>query len=107
MGGSTVLDLPDGGDDGETAEVNLKRLVDLVTGSSKRIKVDGTNFSFERSAIREAVKAAILAGVKEKKRDEKDENKLEAPLSAVKTATKHIVGAAECGAGDCDGSGVR
>jgi hypothetical protein len=94
-GGSNVLDLPGGDEDGEAGEVNLKRLVDLVTGSGKRIKVDGTNFSFERSTIREAIKAAILAGVKEKKRDEKDENKLEAPLSAVKTATKHVVGAAE------------
>ncbi len=92
---SGVLDLPDSDEDGEANEVNLRRLVDQVTGKGKRVKIDGTNFNFERSAIKEAVKTAILTGIKEKRRDTRDENKLEAPVAAVKAATKEVVGATE------------
>jgi hypothetical protein len=92
---SNVLDLPTASSDGETGEINIKRLVNAVTGPGKELKIPGTAFTIQRSSLREGIKAAILTGIKEKQRDKKDENKLEAPLTAVKTATKQLVGAAD------------
>ena len=92
---ANVLDLPEPESDGEPEEINLKRLINAVTGDGKRFDVPGTAYSIERSTLKEGIEAAILTGIKEKQRDRRDENKLEAPLTAVKTATKELVNAAE------------
>jgi hypothetical protein len=80
------------GDDDEkdAGPVDLKGLINVVTGRDKRVDVSGTPLVLERDDVKEALKAAIITGVKEKKRDEKDADKLEAPISAVKAATREI-----------------
>ncbi|MGD9735918.1 MAG: hypothetical protein AB7V58_09965 [Solirubrobacterales bacterium] len=86
--GGDILGLPGSNDDQQ--DVDLKKLIDAVTGPGKRIDIPGTDFSIERDSVRDGVKAAILTGIKEKKRDRRDENKLDAPLSAVKSAAKQL-----------------
>lgn len=82
-------------DDKESAPLDLKGLINVVTGRDKRVDISGTPLVLERDDVKEALKVAIITGVKEKKRDEKDADKLEAPISAVKAATREIDKAAD------------
>lgn len=89
---STVLDLPEEEDEEEDT-VNVKRLIDVVIGDGKRVRLPGSNINVERTQAREVIAEAVKSGIKEKRRDTRDEDKLEAPISAIKVATKKIVGA--------------
>ena len=70
--------------------VDLKRLVNILTQSDKRVSLEGTSVTLEREDVAEAVKAAIIGGIKEKKHDERYADKLEAPVQAVKDAAREM-----------------
>ena len=94
---SGVLGLPEDleDEDCEAGEVNVKRLIDVVIGDQKRVKLDGTTLNVERNSVKQAVGEAVKAGIKERRRDSRDEDKLEAPLASVKAATKKTEKAVE------------
>jgi hypothetical protein len=86
-------------------QVDIKRLIDVVTRRDKRVEVPGTHIVLGRDEVREAINRATITGIKDKKRDEKDADKLEAPVSAVKAATREVtkaVGAVKAVADDPD-----
>jgi hypothetical protein len=91
--------------DEKPEQVDIKRLIDVVTRRDKRVEVPGTHIVLGRDEVREAINRATITGIKDKKRDEKDADKLEAPVSAVKAATREItkaVGAVKAVADDPD-----
>jgi hypothetical protein len=86
--GAEALLVKGGGD--EPAPVDVKRLINVVTRSDKRVEVDGTPVVLERDEVKEAIKAAVITGIKEKKRDERDADKLAAPIDSIKAATREL-----------------
>lgn len=76
-------------DDG-TQQVDVRRLVNIVTRRDKRVVVPGTSFAAGRDVVREALETAIKAGIKEKKRAEKEADKMEAPATSVKAAIREV-----------------
>jgi hypothetical protein len=82
-------------DPGETAQVDVRNLINVVTRRDKRVEVPDTNIVLGREDVKDALKAALVTGIKEKRRDENAEDKLAAPIDAVKEAAKQTVRAAE------------
>jgi len=80
---------------GDEVRVDVKRLIDFVTGSENTVVVPNSVFRFPKEVVVDAVKSAISSGLVEKGRDVRDENKLDAPIGAVKGATNSMTRAVE------------
>jgi hypothetical protein len=72
------------------AEVDVQRLINVVTSRDKRVQVPGTNVVLDREDLKDALKSAVAAGIKDKKREKRDEDQLTAPVAAVKDATQRL-----------------
>lgn len=73
-----------------STEVDITRLLNIVTQRDKRVTVPDSPVILNRDDVKDAVKTAMITGIKEKRRDESAEDKMEAPIEAVKTATRQL-----------------
>ena len=78
------------GNNESVADVDVKRLIDIVTQRDKTVSVPGSVVKLERDAVTDAVKSAIITGIKEKKRDENAEDKMNAPLEALRASVTQV-----------------
>jgi hypothetical protein len=76
-------------------QVDVSRLLDVVTSRDKRVVVPDSNLHLDRDDLKDALQAAVAAGIKEKRQELKDEDQLGAPANAVKEATSRLAKARE------------
>lgn len=76
--------------DREAEELDVRKLLNVVTQRDKRVEIPGSSVVLQKEDVVDAVKSAIITGIDEKKRDAREEDKLEAPIDALKNATKQI-----------------
>jgi hypothetical protein len=90
----TGVDLLHAQDDAEPPDVDIAKLISIVTGKEKFVAVSGpipgSTLKLDQSEVRDRLKAGIITAAKQKKLDDKEEDKRHAPREALRHATSQV-----------------
>ena len=81
-------------DDPDPPEVDIAKLIGIVTGRDRTVAVPGpikgSTMMIDQSDVRDRLKAGIITAAKQKKLDDKEEDKRLAPKEALRHATSQV-----------------
>jgi len=83
------------GGDAEPPEVDISKLINVVTAKDKTIAVEGpmpgSTMRIDQTDVHQRLKAGIITAAKQKKLDDKEADKRHAPKEALRLATNNVI----------------